>query len=435
MANSTFLMQHTKAQWIIVAMYGLAIMGLYFENLAGPAMLFFLMGMVWLGFQKTDKTPIATEARNWMWVSIAYAGVMILSFFVHLPITDDGVWRLSSYSFILFMLGFFYLHSRYVVSPLMLLSIVVISFLYALTVFLIEFYQYGAELFSSPTIRLGEYASIDTGGYANFVMVTFLAAIGVVALQKNKAFRITGLVVLGCLILFAVLTKGRTNVFFLPFIFIAIVLFALHNKLFRIKPILTKLLLVVAILAVTIGALLSKDRFTETVHDFEKMEQQDYYSSLGLRMFMYKVGIDIVQEYPIFGVGLNHFKESKVTILQQNYSATPEHVQQAVIGFTQIHNQFLMDAIFAGVFGLIALVLFLAYPAWLYFNFYRRATDLSVRWLAFSGLMFIAYTCFTGMFGTIFTYTYTTLFYMLVNMMLLGYLAQNVSVSLKIGKN
>jgi O-antigen ligase len=211
------------------------------------------------------------------------------------------------------------------------------------------------------------------------------------------------------------------------------VLFLWHNGFFKLKPLLTKGLVAISLIMIVTGGYLGKDRVAETVTDFQKMEQQDYYTSLGLRVMMYRVGLDIVKENPVMGVGLNQFKQEKAYVLQTQYQSVPEHVQEMIIGFTQIHNQFLMDAIFAGVFGIVGLLAFLGYPAWLYIQFYRKSPELSTRWIAFSGLLFIGYTLFTSLFGSVFTYTYTTILYMLINLMLIAYLTQSSADSEKGG--
>ena len=427
------LKQHSLAQWVIVAMYSFAIMALYFEHLAGPAMLIFLGSMLWLGLQKGERKRLTSEQRNWLWVACIYALIMIASFFVHLPVTDDGVWRLSSYGFILLMVGMFYLQLKHQMTSIMLFSIILASFLYAITVFIIEWFYYGNQLFTSSWVRLGHYAAIDTGGYANFVMATLLVAIGVIAIQKNYTLKLLGFVAIVLLVVFAMLTKGRTNLFYLPFVLVLMVLFLWHNGFFKLKPLLTKGLVAISLIMIVTGGYLGKDRVAETVTDFQKMEQQDYYTSLGLRVMMYRVGLDIVKENPVMGVGLNQFKQEKAYVLQTQYQSVPEHVQEMIIGFTQIHNQFLMDAIFAGVFGIVGLLAFLGYPAWLYIQFYRKSPELSTRWIAFSGLLFIGYTLFTSLFGSVFTYTYTTILYMLINLMLIAYLTQSSADSEKGG--
>ncbi len=404
-------------------MYSVAIMALYFEDLAGPAMLVFLGSMVWLAFQKGEKKPLITEQRNWMLVSVIYAGVLIASFFIHLPITDDGVWRLSSYSFILLLTAMFFLQTRHQVTPLMVFGVGFISFVYALIVFGIEWHVYGRDLLFG-NVRLGHYAAIDTGGYANFVMATLILMFAVIGLQHNKYLKGAALVALIALLIFAVLTKGRTNIFFVPLLILLVMFFLVHNKFWQFKSKLTLISLPILLIAIVSATYFGKDRVLDAINDFEQLEQENYYTSMGLRVLMAKVGAQIVQENPVTGVGLNHFQDAKTDVLARSFTDVPDGVKSAVINFTQIHNQFLMDAIFAGIFGLLALLVFLGYPLWLYSRYYIQSDDIKYRMVALSGIALIGYTIFTSLFGTVFTYTYSTIMYMLVNMLLIGYLTQ-----------
>lgn len=423
----TEIKRHSSAQWVIVLSYSLVIMALYFEQYAGVAFVAFLISMGWLGFKAfkmpaEQKTPLLKQQRQWIVVSLIYAGVLIASFF-HFPITDDGVWRLSSYAFILLLTGMFFIQTKYQITPVMLFSVAFFSFVYALIVFIIEWNFYGNALFLGG-VRLGHYAAIDTGGYANFVMATLIFMVAVIALQGSRYLRFAALVALALLFVFAILTKGRTNIFFIPFIVLLAVFFLIHNKLWQLKSKLTLISLPVLFIAIAGTTYFGKDRMYSAVSDFQQLEQDNYYTSMGLRVLMAKVGTQIVQENPVMGVGLNHFRDAKADVLERKFVEVPEFVRNQVVDFTQIHNQFLMDAIFAGVFGLIALMLFLGYPLWLYARYYFQSDDVDVRIVAMSGIAFMGYILFTSLFGTVFTYTYTTIMYMLINMMLLGYLTQ-----------
>jgi O-antigen ligase len=102
----------------------------------------------------------------------------------------------------------------------------------------------------------------------------------------------------------------------------------------------------------------------------------------------------------------------------------PADGKQNVSNYTHIHNQFLMDMMLAGFFGLVTLLFFVLYPLWIYMKAYRQSNDSAVRLFALSGIVFVGYAIFTSLFGCVFTYTYSSIFYMIINGLLLGYLSQ-----------
>ena len=419
------LSNHEREQKMIVLMYLSAMVGVYFEHIASVALLIFLGVLFWLSIQKKDSVELQYSHKAFIGVSVIYGLVLLSSFVIHLPITDDGTWRLSSYSFILLLSWMFYVQLKYKMTESMMLAALIGSTVFATIVFIIEFWVFGLALLNDPWTRLGEFASIDFGGYGNFVMATLIVLVGVAAVQKDT--RLIKWLVLAAILLFvfAVLTKSRTNLLFFPFLFLGYLVFAFQNKLFKLKPMIVKLALSLGIFAVAFMAYISTDRIKHAANDIQKLvDNEDYLSSLGLRVLMNKVGAQIVSENPMLGIGLNHFKSAKQEVLSRSeYSQVPQHAKDMTIGFTQIHNQFLMDMIFIGLPGLIALLLFIGYPLWFYSKIYFRQRSLANKFLALSGVMFISYTIFTGLFGSVFTYTYTSIMYMLVNAMLISYLS------------
>jgi hypothetical protein len=175
----------TKQQgWWVVA-HVLVLGALYFEQMATPALLVFLAVLLGVMLTTQAAKPLNSVQKAWITVAVAYAGVLIASFFIHLPVTDDGVWRLSSYAFILLLAGAFYVQTRIEITLNMVLSLLLASVVYASLVFVIELSHFGMILFSNENYRLGQFIS-DYGGYANLVMGTLIAFVSIFMFYHNK---------------------------------------------------------------------------------------------------------------------------------------------------------------------------------------------------------------------------------------------------------
>jgi O-antigen ligase len=409
--------------WWVIA-HALVLGALYFEQMATPALLVFLA--VLLGVMLTTETsqPLNKVQKGWIAVSVAYASVLIASFFIHLPITDDGVWRLSSYAFILLLAGAFYLQTRIKIKINMILSLLLVSVVYASLVFALELSHYGWALWTG-NIRLGGYVS-DYGGYANLVMGTLIVLIGLFGLVGSKKLQSFVFVSISVLVVFVMLGGGRTSIWYMIVLVLGLLWFLLNRNNISAIPAKSEwywLLGGVLVLMLTLG--LTHQRIYDAYQDIQKVLSQNYNTSLGHRVVMAHIGWDIVKDSPMMGVGLNHFKEAKTLALEKRDFNLPSYGKQSVINYTHIHNQFLMDMILAGILGLLTLIAFLFYSLWCYWQFYQRSNEYEIKLLAMAGMFFIGYAVFTALFGCVFTYTYTSIFYMMMNGFILGYLAQH----------
>ncbi|MBN2865582.1 MAG: O-antigen ligase family protein [Thiotrichales bacterium] len=75
------------------------------------------------------------------------------------------------------------------------------------------------------------------------------------------------------------------------------------------------------------------------------------YTSSGLRLEMWKVGMATFLESPIFGAGVNGYAAAVTEVIQQG------KVIEELGTFHQLHNQFIQELAFKGVVGLVSLVL------------------------------------------------------------------------------
>ena len=139
------------------------------------------------------------------------------------------------------------------------------------------------------------------------------------------------------------------------FIFIA--------KCMKTPPSKNKLLFVFIFTAIltSTGALLFKDKINErydrTIYEIERIQADDYSTSIGLRLQMWMLAPDLIKQKPILGHGQEQQEILKGKLKSGKISKQLFHFASA-----HYHNQFLDKMVKSGVVGLIFITLLLLYP-------------------------------------------------------------------------
>lgn len=396
-------LQNMSEAWqkrLFIVMTAAAIVPLYFENAAQIGGVLFLFPLILLTIVAWSKKNVSLNAfeKGWVWVSTIYAIVFVLSFLLRPPYTDDGIWRLSAPGFILLLMAWFWVAIKLELRKIVINSVAFFSILYAVVLLLAELYVSSGGYHG---YRLGAVLS-DTG-MAGFVLPLTAFLFGFLfLLDKNKMYFM--LYLLSFLLASVAASRTALVLTVMPILFLVPFLVVKSRKIQLQYKV---LLLLFSVLIVGVGSYFTKHKIEETIHDYRLAENNNYYSSLGLRVAMFEVGAAIVEKYPIWGVGPNAYKsELKKYVSESNYSLL---VKKTLPTFTHLHNQFLMDFVLSGIAGFISLILFIGYPMQLFWNLYRCGREEE----AVLGFGFIAGVWVILFFGAIFTYTYTTIFYML----------------------
>jgi O-antigen ligase len=398
-ANPVKVLSEKTITTIFSVMTFCAVLPLYFEDTRQLCGLIFigLMGYLFFTKRKPTSYKIRDAEMKWIAVSVIYATIFIMSFLMREPYTDDGSWRIAAPVFILLLTAWYYLVLRYNRQHQSLSMVTISSVMIALLLLIIELLKDNPH----EMYRLGLLSS-DLGAVGFIVPITTVALAILWLQRKDKillALFVVGFILTG-------VSSARTSLALvaIPMLFAFYYLFFAQNVFSK----LTKLAMsAVAVLLFIFAAWFSQDKLLETFDDFAKAEQGEYYSSLGLRYAMLDVGSGIVSEHPLVGVGPSQYKSTLVTALQD--SPYSQQVKGSIASFMQIHNQYLMDALLSGIFGLVSLLLFMGYPAYLFYRRYRLTRQLPAL-IALGLMLGIAFIQF---FGANFTYTYTTIFYML----------------------
>ncbi|QCU90702.1 O-antigen ligase family protein [Thiomicrorhabdus sediminis] len=388
-----------------------AVVPLYFEDTRQVLGLIFIAIMSYLFFRK-DKPKTYSFHRYekwWLWSAVIYAVVFILSFLLRPPYTDDGSWRIAAPIFILLLSVWYFLAIRYDVQAKLIKFVAIASVVTATALFVIEVLVIHWPL----GYRLGlVYSDLGATGFIVPITAIMLAVLWL----SDRSNKYLWLFIVGFIL--ASLSGGRTS---MSLVVIPIV-FVLYYVLF-FSSLFTKqqktILLMLSIIFISLAAWFAKDKLVETVSDYQIAQQGEFYSSLGLRYAMNDIGLSVFQNNSLVGVGPSEYKESlKAESENSNYST---QVKDSIQGFMQIHNQYLMDMILSGWFGLLSVLGFIFLPAVIFLCLLKRnQQSLALR----AALGLSVAIGFIQLFGANFTYTYTTIFYVMAMGSLISFLSK-----------
>lgn len=92
-----------------------------------------------------------------------------------------------------------------------------------------------------------------------------------------------------------------------------------------------------------------QERWERTAQEFHRITHGDYGSSIGVRLTLWKNGLDLLNDGPVLGIGSDDLR-----IGIDNSS------EQWIRGFAHLHNQYLQVLVESGLFGLLILTVWFA---------------------------------------------------------------------------
>ncbi|MBN2689535.1 MAG: O-antigen ligase family protein [Gammaproteobacteria bacterium] len=391
-----------------------AVVPLYFESVRVLAGLVFLGILVTLSFKsyQTKSYQISKMEKAWIYVAVIYAGFFIFNYFLHTPYSKDGEWRNAAPIFILWFSYWYFLSIRLNLQKQLINYVALSSIAVAVILFAVELII--AD--SLVGYRFGLVSDGSRGLAATGFILPITTVLLTVLWLQNRSWLYFVLLLTGLLL--SGLNGSRTAFIMVMIPILAGLAFLLiWNRTFSKKIKVWAILVIMPLLLMT--AFLAKDKIKDTFTDFSAIEKGQYMSSMGLRMAMWDTGIIALEDHWLLGVGPSDYKMHIVSVVNKmDYS--PE-VKGFISGVMQIHNQYLMTSILSGVVGLMSLFFFLGYPVWVFMQSFKEGNEIAsvVSIGLIIGIVFVMF------FGAIFTYTYTTIFYMLATSSLVSFFAKS----------
>ncbi len=133
-----------------------------------------------------------------------------------------------------------------------------------------------------------------------------------------------------------------------------------------------------------------QERYDQAVHDVTLYQEDQADSSIGARFEMWRGAMHNLQQQPIWG-----WNQQDYTQALKNQVAQDTLDPVALAFSDNLHNNYVQAWVFTGLPGLLALLALYGLPLW-HFAKQLRASDLTVRVLAFCGTStVVSYLCFS----------------------------------------
>ncbi len=391
-------------KYAFAGMTFLVIGALIFESLARIAFITFLVLMVVLWGNKggSSSLKLNRHEKGWLIVSVLYAFVFVFSFLLRPPYVEDGIWRLSAPGFIILLSLWFLLIIRYQIQKWAVQVVAISILIWGEALLGIEWWAFHPHLLDA-NYKLGQYYS--NIGASGFILP--LGATLLLILAINSPNKWGWWVLAAFAAILVILVKKRT-----PAVMFLFALFGAGGWVLVRAQWLTiwkKMMAIFVAICVMGGTLwVQKDTVLSAYNDYIQAEENDnFVTSLGLRYEMVNIGLDLISEKPLSGWGPNQYKSEGLFPYIDRMDLS-ENGKKLLKSFTHIHNQYLMDWVLSGIAGIASLLLILGYPFWIFKCWASRGEPGA--WVAMGGVMGIMIVM---LFGALFTYTYTTIAFML----------------------
>ncbi|MFH7765853.1 O-antigen ligase family protein [Acinetobacter sp. BSP-28] len=192
----------------------------------------------------------------------------------------------------------------------------------------------------------------------------------------------------------------------IPISFLIIFSFFYKKCFFKILTILS-----VSLLLIVVALMIPNNPIQKRLQEFKSDEynithNQNYNSSVGTRLSLWKLSLEKFKEAPITGIGIVEFKED---ICELN--------QQGKIGECTIHAHNIFFQVLAthGLLGLLALLILIILPIQFFIQSLRKNSDNEeIRLLCCAGISFIVYITICGLTDFYFYAPRQTILYYLV---------------------
>lgn len=214
-----------------------------------------------------------------------------------------------------------------------------------------------------------QYPDVPAKGYYHHIIFGQLAMLNVgimltLILIKKLMLKIQLLILFSmiCGIATAILSQARGVWLVFPVYILVAVFYALKKKRINLANIALFLALMVSITVFTPIGNLVQQRTGEAISEISQFyNEHQYYSSVGTRLAMWDIAVEVWGQHPVLGTGLGDF-DDEVMALQR------EGDYQGMSVHNSVHNIYIQALVGSGLIGLLALLVLLIVPLRLFFD-------------------------------------------------------------------
>ena len=398
----------------LFAVYLLAMLTIPFAGKAAAGVLL-LLGLSGLYRLKTSHYELCT-AEEWLLVSFAvFSLVSIISFF-YWPHSRLAQMHLEDYGTFMFLIPLYLLLRQFKFN---FSYVIVLLALVAIVLGLVSISQYVAMKYFQVQIltsdnRFSQIWFRPSGGvnpmrYGAISLVLAVIALNGVLFIRNKSMWLRLLLCASSLMgaVACYLADSRSS-------FVAVPFLAFIYGIYLYKAGHPRFLMVLLAASVLLVAGLSQNhRVERTLNSFERYQQGDAVSSLGARLDMFKAAVILIEQKPIWGLGLGGYLEGGKEV-RKMYPNIDQHVGT----WSNPHNEYLLVMVEKGVIGLITLLLLFAAPGYLFWQALKSAGDSragqKIKFYAMGGLSLLVVYAVVGLSVALFQHDVFNHFFTLV---------------------
>ena len=218
----------------------------------------------------------------------------------------------------------------------------------------------GPFMLTVALIHIMQYPEVPAKGYYHHIIFGQLAMLNVgimlVLILTRKLTRVVQLLIMLsmlCGIVAAVLSQSRGVWLVFPVYILIALLYVLKEKHISAMTMAIPLLLLILISSVTPISDVIEKRFDEATTEVNRFYKEDQYvSSVGTRLAMWSIAIDVWKQYPILGTGPGDFDDEVMALQSQgDYLGMDIH--------NSVHNIYIQALVGSGMLGILALLFML----------------------------------------------------------------------------
>lgn len=340
--------------------------------------------------------------------------VSIISFF-YWPYSREARMRLEDYGFFLFFMPLFFLLRNYRFKALYL---VIALGLLACVLGLMSITQYVSMKYFGEYIFTGEHKMAEfwmrpSGGvnpirYAAISLILVCFAVNAKLLIRNKGIWVDVLLIAAIALALVACVLAQTRGTWLAF---PVLVFLYCWYLFKTGS--KRFVLIFILVGGVVVTSLSqthffKQRMALSGYSFERYSEGYSQTSIGARLDMFKAAVILIKQNPIWGHGLNSYKE-KATEIRKAIKGMSSHVGM----WNNPHNEILQVMVEKGIIGLISLILLFAAPAYLFIKG-LYVNNVVVKYFALNGLAILVVYAVAGQSVALFEHNLFNHFYIVM---------------------
>ena len=214
----------------------------------------------------------------------------------------------------------------------------------------------GPFMLTVALIHYMQYPDVPAKGYYHHIIFGQLAMLNVgimlVLILTRKLTRVVQLLIMLsmlCGIVAAVLSQSRGVWLVFPVYILIALLYVLKEKHISAMTIAVPLILLLLISSFTPISDVIEKRFDEATTEVNRFYKEDQYvSSVGTRLAMWSIVIDVWKQYPILGTGPGDFDDEVMALQSQgDYLGMDIH--------NSVHNIYIQALVGSGMLGILAL--------------------------------------------------------------------------------